>query len=79
MSLLSFILASVFSVVLCIVEIPKMRKNREKKELVAFLIILFYGLALVGMKCLKIDIPNPADVLVAVYSPVVDLIKVALE
>lgn len=79
MAVVSIVFVLAFSITLCIVEIPKMQKNKEYKELAAFSIILFFGTLLAILKSLNVKIPNPADFLAAVYSPLVDLIKGALE
>ena len=79
MGVVSIILVIAFAVILCVVEIPKMREKKEYKELVAFSIILFCGTLLTVLKSLNVEIPNPADFIAAVYSPVVNLIKGALE
>lgn len=79
MGLVSIVLVMGFSTTLCVVEIPKMRKSKEYKELAAFSIILFFGTLLTILKSLNVEIPNPADVVAAVYAPFVELIKGALE
>lgn len=75
----SIILVIGFSTTLCIVEIPKMRKNKEYKELAAFSIILLCGTLLTILKSLNVEILNPGDVVAAIYAPIVNLIKGALE
>lgn len=79
MGIVSIVLVMGFSTTLCIVEIPKMRKNNEYKELAAFSIILFCGTLLTIIKNLNVEIPNPGDVVAAIYAPIVNLIKGALE
>ena len=79
MWMVSIVLVIGFSTALCLVEIPKMRKNKEYKELAAFFIILFFGTLIAILKSLNAEIPNPADFVAAVYAPIVELIKGALE
>ncbi len=79
MNVVSIFLVVAFSIILCVVEIPKMLKSKEYRELVAFSIILFIGMFFTILKSLNIDIPNPADFVAMIYAPVVDLIKGALE
>lgn len=79
MNVVSIVLVLSFSSALCVIEIPKMRKNKENKDLIAFSIILFCGTLLIILKSLNISIPNPADLVAAIYAPFVDLIKGALE
>lgn len=79
MGLVSIVLVMGISTTLCVVEIPKMRENKEYRELAAFSIILFFGTLLTILKSLDVEIPNPADFVAAVYAPFVELIKGALE
>lgn len=79
MGLLSIVLTTAFSVILCFVEIPKMWKSKEYKELAVFSFLLCFGVVIAVLKSFDIDIPNPADFVEAVYSPIVTLIKGALE
>jgi len=79
MNLVLIVMILAFSITLCIVEIPKMRKNKENRELAAFSIILALGTLLTILKCLSVEIPNPADFVQTVFSPFVSLIKGALE
>jgi len=79
MALLSIILVIIFSSILCIVEIPNMLKDKLYRELIAFSVILFCGIILTILKSLDIQILNPSDIIATVYSPIVTLIKGALE
>ena len=79
MGVLLIVLVMAFSTTLCITEIPKMRKNKEYKELAAFLILLLCGTALAALQSLNIKIPNPSDFVAAVFAPVVELMKGVLE
>lgn len=79
MSLISTVLVIVLSVVLCFVEIPQMLKSKLYRELVAFSVILCCGVILTIVQGLNIPIPNPADFPATVFSPIVNLIKGALE
>lgn len=64
-----------FSTVLCVVEIPKMLKDKQYRELWTFSILLSIGTILVILKSLNVEIPNPSDLVAWVYSPVVDVFK----
>lgn len=79
MSLILIVLVLVFCSLICIVEIPKMWNNKEFKELSVFSILLCCGIVLAILKIVKIDIPNPADFIKFIYSPIVKLMKGALE
>ncbi len=79
MSLVLIILILFFAVVLCVIEIPKMIKAKLYRELVAFSIILCIGVVIAVLKSLNIVIPNPADLIAVIYSPITKLMKDILE
>lgn len=79
MALASIILVLVFSTVLCIIEIPKMRKQKLNRELWTFSILLGLGTILAILKSLDVKIPNPSDFVAWVYSPFSDVLKALLE
>ena len=79
MSIILIIFIIAFSVILCVIEIPKMVKTKLHRELVAFCIILFLGDVIAVLKSLNIDIPNPADLIATIYSPITKLMKDILE
>lgn len=65
----------VFSTVLCIIEIPKMLKQKLIRELWTFSLLLGLGTVLAILKSLDVDIPNPSDFIAWVYSPFTEVIK----
>jgi hypothetical protein len=69
----------VFSTVLGVVEIPKMLHDKQYRELVTFSILLVLGTALAILKSLDVEIPNPSDLIVWLYSPVSNVMKGLLE
>lgn len=79
MALFSIVLAASFSAVLCVVEVPKMRKKKEYKELALFSVILCFGLITAVLKSLDIAVPNPSDFVVAVFSPLMPILEGVLE
>ena len=79
MGLLSIILVLIFSVILCIIEIPKMYNSKLYKDLTVFLFILCCGIILTVLEGLNIKIPNPSDLVTVVYSPISKLMKDLLE
>ena len=79
MSIFLMVLVVAFSVILCIVEIPKMWKSKEYKDLIVFCVILCFGMIIGILTILDIDVANPADFVAAVFSPAVSLFKGALE
>lgn len=75
MVIVSILIVSVFTVTLCIVEVPKMLKEKLYRELWTFSILLAIGTVLAILKSLDVDIPNPSDFIAKIYSPVADVIK----
>lgn len=79
MTLFAMILTAAFSVILCVAEVPKMRRKKEYKELAVFSVILCFGIVIAVLKSLDITVPNPADFVDVIYSPVTSLMKGVLE
>lgn len=65
----------VFSTVLCIIEIPKMLREKLYKEFWTFSILLGLGVVLVILLSFDIKIPNPSDWVAWVYSPLKEIIE----
>jgi hypothetical protein len=64
-----------FDTVVCIVEIPKMIRQKLFRELGTFLVLLLFGTTIGIMKCFDLEVPNPTDLLAWIFSPVKDLMK----
>lgn len=75
MNILLILFVLIFIIVLMVVEIPAMLRNKSYKELWVFLILLISGAILQILKILKVDIPNPSDAVAWLFSPVVELMK----
>ena len=75
MAAVSILAVLVFGIVLCIVEIPKMRKDKLYRELWTFSVLLALGTTLAILKSLDVEIPNPSDFIAWVYSPVEGIMK----
>lgn len=75
MGFVAIVLLLIFDVILCIVEIPQMKKNDLKKEKWTFVIILGLGNILVILKSLGKEIPNPSEWVIAFYAPAVNLMQ----
>ena len=71
--LIAFLL--VFSIILCLIEIPEMRKRKLQKELKTFSVLLAFGATLAILKSLNVFIPNPSDLIKWVYSPISEVLK----
>jgi cell division protein FtsW (lipid II flippase) len=69
------VLAVGFSVVLCIVEIPKMLQEKLYRELLTFMILVALGTLLVILRSLDAEIPNHSDWIARVYLPVSEVMK----
>lgn len=54
--------------------IPTLKKNKEKKTIVIFSILLLIGAALNIGVSLRLKIPSPLDLVTFIFSPIRDLI-----
>ena len=79
MPMVSILAVAVFSTVLCIIEIPIMLKEKQYRELLTFSILLGFGTAIAILKSLAMEIPNPSDFIVWVYSPFTEVMKSLLK
>ena len=75
MAIVSILAVLVFSTVLCIIEIPKMQKEKLHRELWTFSILLGLGTVLAILESLEVEIPNPSDFIAWVYSPFTEVMK----
>lgn len=75
MVIITILAIAAFDIILCIVEIPKMRKEKLIRELWAFSVLLAFGTVLAVMKSLDIYIYNPSDFIAWVYSPLSGFMK----
>lgn len=79
MAVVSIVMVLVFSTILCIIEIPDMIKKNQYRELWTFSVLLTIGILLVVLKSLNIEIPNPSDFIMWVYSPFKGIMKSLLK
>ncbi len=70
---------AVFSIILCLIEIPDLSKKKMHRELGAFVVLVGLGILLALLKSLGWNIPNPSDLIAWTYSPVEGIIKSLLE
>ena len=56
--------------IITILEVPRLVKNQEKKELLVFMTLLVIGVGLSVAKALNLPIPNPLDALIFIYTPI---------
>lgn len=79
MVIVSIIAVLAFSTILCIIEIPKMQKQKLYRELYTFVVLLGLGTVLAILKSLNVEIPNPSDFIKWIYSPFTEVIKSLLK
>ena len=75
MAIVSILAVALFSIVLSIVEIPKMWKQKLYKELVIFCLFLMFGTVLAVLKSLDVKVPIPSDLIAWIYSPLAEVMK----
>lgn len=75
MSVIYIIAIFLFCIALSIVEIPKMLKKKLFREFWTYLVLLLAAMILAVFKAMKIEIPNLADLLAFVFSPVKSVMK----
>ncbi|TQR31029.1 hypothetical protein [Brevibacillus brevis] len=59
---------------IALIEVPYLRRNAMKKEMLVFFIFLGIGTGLCIAESLKANIPNPLDWITYVYKPFSDFI-----
>lgn len=79
MAVVAILAVLAFSTILCIIEIPKMLKQKLYRELWTFSILLVLGTVLAILKSINVEIPNPSDWIAWVYSPLKDTMKSLLK
>jgi len=79
MAIIAILAVITFSTVLCIIEIPKMLKEKLFRELWTFIVLLASGSVLGILKSLNVQIPNPSDLIAWVYSPFSDVMKAMMK
>ncbi|MGE7764004.1 hypothetical protein [Peribacillus sp. NPDC096540] len=61
------------------IDVPSLLRKKLKKELWIFSILLLFGTALSIAQALNIKIPNPLDLITAIYKPLSDMIEKLLK
>lgn len=75
MAIVNIMLVLILGTVLCIVEIPKLKREHSIKELLIFLSLLALGITMAILRSLDIDLPVPSDWISWVYSPIAKLLE----
>ncbi|PEZ74705.1 hypothetical protein [Bacillus sp. AFS017274] len=65
--------------VIIAIDVPHLLRNKLKKELWIFSILLLFGTALSIAQALNIKVPNPLDGITAIYKPLSDMIETLLK
>ncbi|MBY0083872.1 hypothetical protein [Brevibacillus brevis] len=73
------ILILLISLLMALFEVPYLRRNAMKKEMLVFFILLVVGTGLGIAESLKANIPNPLDWITFVYKPFSDFILGTVE
>lgn len=60
-------------------EMPKLLKNGDRKTIWTFSILLFIGTTLNIGVALNINIPNPLDLIAAIFNPFAEMMKTVLK
>ena len=79
MNIVMLLTVIIISTVLCLIEIPKMKKENQIKEIWTFSLLLALFTVLAILKCLGIDIPNPSDFIAWIYSPITGVTKALMQ
>jgi len=64
--------------IIILVEVPHMKKKKQKRDLWVFSLLLLCGFCLGIAEAFELTIPNPLDWISFVYKPVSDIIYGAL-
>lgn len=61
--------------VILFIEVPSLLEKKDKKELIAFSILLTLGVSLSVAYSFDVQIPNPIDLLTFIYKPLHDVVS----
>jgi len=75
MELVLIIAIFAFVTILSLLEIPKMLKKKQDRELWAFSVLLALGTVVAVLRSLDVKIPNPSDIVLWIYSPLSEIMK----
>lgn len=62
------------AMVIIMIEVPPLLKQKKKKELWVFSILLLFGVGVSIAEGLQVNIPNPLDGITWIYKPLHDFI-----
>lgn len=75
MTIVMILAVALFDFIVCYLEIPKMRKQRQIRDIVTFSVLLLFGTVITVMKTLDMKVPDPSTFLRWLYSPLQELMK----
>ncbi|MGF9908806.1 hypothetical protein [Brevibacillus porteri] len=75
----TIIMILLISLLIALFEVPNMRRNGMKKEMLVFFILLVVGTGLSIAESLEANIPNPLEWITFVYKPFSDFILGTVE
>jgi len=78
MALIAIICILLFAAADCIVEIPKMLREKARRDILAFSLLLSLGVVLAILKVLQFKIGNPSDFFAWIYSPLQGIMEILL-
>lgn len=58
------------AIVIVLMEVPYLRKNSSQKDLWVFYLMLGIGVAINGAQALQVPLPNPAEWMEIVFTPI---------
>ena len=62
------------AILIALMEVPHLLKNKLKKELGVFLALLVIGVGLGIARSVDLELPSPLDLITAIYKPMSDVI-----
>lgn len=62
-------------ILICVLEVPRLVKDKLIKELVVFTALLLFGTIISIAQALQIRIPNPMDLIITIYQPVYNVFQ----
>lgn len=68
----------IISVVICFSILPKLIREKETKTIWFFSIFMFIGTALNIAVILNIKIPNPLNIIIIIFKPISEFLKMTL-
>jgi len=75
MTVLAVALVLAFDGALSFVEVPKMIRGKQFKELFLYSVLLLTGSAVMILRNFNIKMPNPTDLILWIYAPLSGLMK----